>query len=122
MADHQPARWTGGTTRKKQVKARDLSAPTPEELGADVNYAPAVNEPEVEPESESGVEAEADGEPEPQAEAEQKPQAVEEIDATDAAKTFAAQHNIDLATVVGTGTYGRITKDDVAALVTDESS
>jgi pyruvate/2-oxoglutarate dehydrogenase complex dihydrolipoamide acyltransferase (E2) component len=39
-------------------------------------------------------------------------------DATDAAKALAAEHNIDLATVSGSGVDGRITKDDVAALIT----
>jgi len=43
-----------------------------------------------------------------------------ETDATDAAKALAAQHGIDLATVTGTGSDGRITKDDVQALVTPE--
>jgi pyruvate/2-oxoglutarate dehydrogenase complex dihydrolipoamide acyltransferase (E2) component len=41
-------------------------------------------------------------------------------EATDAAKALAAQHGIDLATVTGTGSDGRITKDDVQALVTPE--
>ena len=42
-------------------------------------------------------------------------------DATDAAKALAAEHQIDLANVTGTGADGRITKDDVAALVTPPS-
>lgn len=38
-------------------------------------------------------------------------------DATDAAREFAAEHQIDLETVTGTGADGRITKDDVQSLV-----
>lgn len=37
--------------------------------------------------------------------------------ATDAAKKLAAEHGIDLATVTGTGAEGRVTRDDVAALL-----
>lgn len=40
-------------------------------------------------------------------------------EATDAARELADEHGIDLATVSGTGAEGRITKDDVAALVPD---
>lgn len=40
-----------------------------------------------------------------------------DTDATDAAKALAAQHDIDLANVAGTGSEGRVTKDDVAAHV-----
>lgn len=39
----------------------------------------------------------------------------DEIDATDAAKALAAEHGIDLKDVKGTGTDGRVTKDDVEA-------
>lgn len=39
------------------------------------------------------------------------------IDATDAARDLATEHDIDLATVTGTGVDGRITKDDVQAVV-----
>ncbi len=35
--------------------------------------------------------------------------------ATDAAKAFAAEHSVDLAEITGTGSEGRITKDDVVA-------
>lgn len=38
-------------------------------------------------------------------------------DATDAARELAAEHEIDLETVTGTGADGRITKDDVQAVV-----
>ncbi|MES2179864.1 MAG: E3 binding domain-containing protein [Gemmatimonadota bacterium] len=38
-------------------------------------------------------------------------------DATDAAKALAAEHGIDLRDVTGTGNDGRITKDDVQAIV-----
>jgi pyruvate/2-oxoglutarate dehydrogenase complex dihydrolipoamide acyltransferase (E2) component len=38
-------------------------------------------------------------------------------DATDAAKALAAEHSIRLETVTGTGHDGRITKDDVQAIV-----
>lgn len=39
------------------------------------------------------------------------------IDATDAAREFAENHNIDLSTVKGTGQDGRIILSDVKALV-----
>lgn len=39
---------------------------------------------------------------------------IEDIDATDAARAYAAEQNIDLAGVTGTGADGRVTKDDVA--------
>jgi pyruvate dehydrogenase E2 component (dihydrolipoamide acetyltransferase) len=42
---------------------------------------------------------------------------VAEIDATDSAKALAAQHDIDLVNVTGTGAGGRITKSDVEALL-----
>lgn len=43
------------------------------------------------------------------------------IEATQAAVDAAEEHNIDLSTVTGTGENGRITKQDVMALV-DENS
>lgn len=42
---------------------------------------------------------------------------VAEIDATDAARELAAEHDIDLATVEGTGEDGRVLVSDVRALV-----
>ncbi len=39
----------------------------------------------------------------------------EKPDATDGAASLAAEHNIDLADVVGTGADGRVTKSDVEA-------
>jgi pyruvate/2-oxoglutarate dehydrogenase complex dihydrolipoamide acyltransferase (E2) component len=48
------------------------------------------------------------------------PAAPDELEATDAAKALAAQHNIDLDAITGTGQDGRITKEDVAALVPAE--
>ncbi len=53
----------------------------------------------------------------PEAPAPQPVVETHEIDATDAAKAFAEEQNIDLATVTGTGTEGRVTKDDVVAAV-----
>lgn len=101
---HQPARWSGG---KKSVEAVHAD-PGPA-------YEPPTFEPIVAPplpavpeEPTATVEPEitlAPGEP----------------NATDAAKALAAQHNIDLAAVTGTGNEGRITKDDVAALVPAEA-
>jgi len=52
--------------------------------------------------------------------AEPLPAVPDEQEATDAAKALAAEHNIDLDAVTGTGQDGRITKDDVAALVPAE--
>lgn len=40
-----------------------------------------------------------------------------EVDATDSATALAAEHGIDLASVVGTGSGGRIIKRDVEALI-----
>ena len=42
-------------------------------------------------------------------------------DATDAAKALAAEHNIDLATVAGSGADGRIIQSDVQALIPEEN-
>jgi len=51
--------------------------------------------------------------------------ATQAIDATDSARKFAAEHNINLADVAGSGVDGRITKADVeshlAALAAAES-
>lgn len=41
----------------------------------------------------------------------------DEIDATDAAQKLADEHNLDLATITGTGANGRITVDDVKAVL-----
>ena len=38
-----------------------------------------------------------------------------EVDATDSARAYAGQHGIDLNSISGTGSGGRITKDDVVA-------
>jgi pyruvate/2-oxoglutarate dehydrogenase complex dihydrolipoamide acyltransferase (E2) component len=51
----------------------------------------------------------------------QPARAEEGPDATDAAKALAAQHNVDLASVEGSGAEGRITKDDVAEHVEPDS-
>lgn len=44
----------------------------------------------------------------------------EGVDATNAARELAAEHNIDLWSVTGTGADGRITKADVQAVIDDE--
>lgn len=51
-------------------------------------------------------------------EAEQaKAEAAANVNATEAAVALAEEHNIDLSTVEGTGTDGRITQPDVARLI-----
>lgn len=40
-----------------------------------------------------------------------------EVDATDAARSLADEHDIDLSRVAGSGAGGRITKGDVEALI-----
>jgi pyruvate/2-oxoglutarate dehydrogenase complex dihydrolipoamide acyltransferase (E2) component len=96
------ARWTG--KGKRSVQANE-SEPTP-----DV-------EPTPEPEPTYDPEPTPDPTPEPEPEPEPAP----EILATDAARQFAADNGIDLTRVTGTGAEGRITKDDVAALVSPSS-
>ena len=44
----------------------------------------------------------------------------DEIDATDAAKELAAEEDVDLASVEGTGSDGRITKGDVQEAAAEE--
>lgn len=46
-----------------------------------------------------------------------EPVATESPDATDAARELAAEHDIDLAAITGTGADGRILKSDVEALL-----
>lgn len=59
----------------------------------------------------------ADGFVEPVAEPEPEPLTI--IDATDAARALAGEHGLDLATVQGTGSGGRITKGDVEKALAD---
>jgi len=47
----------------------------------------------------------------------EEPGAAEEVDATDAAAELAAEHDLDLADVEGTGKEGRILKSDVQAAI-----
>lgn len=91
MSDHGPALWTG-QSGKRSVRAD----PKPEhdsvnEEIAEVEIAPPATSPPEEP-----------------------------VDATDAAKALAAENNIDLSTVAGSGSGGRITQEDVRLVLTGE--
>lgn len=95
MSEHGPALWTGSGKRSVQAtepsdtRAEAPAAPEAEgEPTAREDFAPVIHEQPPEP-----------------------------IDATDAAKALAADNNIDLATITGTGVDGRITQDDVKALL-----
>lgn len=93
-SEQHPARWSG--TGKRSVRAYEAE-PAP---AAPLEPAPA---PEPTPEPEPA--------PEPE------PQPDEGPLATDAARDLAFKHGIALEDVTGTGAEGRITRDDVAALV-----
>ena len=101
VSDQHPARWSGG---KRSVKAF-----------ASESEQPAAETTPAEP-------AEVELEPEPAAEPESAPEdepVAEPAEplATDAARELAFQYGIDLRDVTGTGAEGRITRDDVAALL-----
>jgi pyruvate dehydrogenase E2 component (dihydrolipoamide acetyltransferase) len=92
MSEHGPEFWTGNTG-KRSVKAKE---PTPK---------PA---PPVE-----------DEQPSTKEEAPAPPETAESGEATDAAKALAAEHGVDITTVQGSGSGGRVTQDDVKALLPD---
>jgi pyruvate/2-oxoglutarate dehydrogenase complex dihydrolipoamide acyltransferase (E2) component len=92
MSDHGPAFWTG-QSGKRSVRADPKPAEdeqTVNEQIAEIELAPPATSPPEEP-----------------------------AEATDAAKALAAENNIDLSTVTGTGAGGRITQDDVRLLLPD---
>jgi pyruvate dehydrogenase E2 component (dihydrolipoamide acetyltransferase) len=97
------------------------SEPGPEAPPAEPVTVPAPEvplEPEAEPEGAAQEVA-----IEPAGEASDAGYAPAEPVATDAARALAEEKGIDLATVQGTGAEGRITKDDVAAVLgADEST
>jgi pyruvate/2-oxoglutarate dehydrogenase complex dihydrolipoamide acyltransferase (E2) component len=72
---------------------------------------------------EAGIDAAAEAteelkeNPDPNADSDEEKQA--EVDATDSAKELAAEHEVDLSEVKGTGKDGRITKPDVEAALPD---
>lgn len=104
-SDSHAARWSG--RGKRSVQVNEAAAPPPPAPAPPPVITP---EPAPEPEPEVAPEATAPEEP------------VEELLATDAARQLAAEWSIDLAKVTGTGAEGRITKDDVAALLPDANS
>lgn len=97
MSEHGPALWTGSGKRSVQAtepsdtQAEPPAAPEGEgEPTVREDFAPVIHEQPTEP-----------------------------VEATDAAKALAAENNIDLATITGTGAGGRVTQDDVKALLPD---
>lgn len=102
--------------RPKKAKKKEEPAPQAVEETPVAEDIPVVKEA---PAAEEAVVAEADAPtdepeaPETEAEAEPEAEATAEIDITDAARTLAEEHGLDLAQIAGSGAGGRILKGDV---------
>lgn len=90
--EFRPTTWSG-SGGKKSVQATGTTRSSSKTKAAAEPPVPEIANPDPEPEAEP--------------------------DATEAARTLASEADIDLGDVEGTGTEGRITRDDVAAHVTD---
>lgn len=86
------------------------TAPAPDDRAAEEG-APGEEPRPEDPGDETGERATAAAAPEPEA--------GEELDVTDAAGELAEEHDVDLATIEGTGEEGRILKSDVQDVVDD---
>lgn len=95
MTNHHPTRWSGKRSVSTVKPKSQPSEPAAPASAPDTGYMMDTQPEPPAAETATGTDAEA----------------------TDAAVALAAEHNIDLATVQGTGAEGRITKDDVAALI-----